>query len=54
MVGSPATKARDGLIARLEDLVEESRHPAVEATQPADPPKLCAILRPRKRPVQNQ
>jgi hypothetical protein len=53
MVGSPATKERGGLTARLAVRAAESRLIAVEAIQPAGLLSRCATLRQRKRQAQS-
>jgi len=54
MVGSPATKVKDGLTVRLADLVGVRVPALAEATQLVDQPKPCAILPCAKRSAQNQ
>jgi hypothetical protein len=53
MVGSLGIKERDGLTARLVDLVGAKAPVLVEAIQLAARLKLCVIPRLRKRQVQN-
>ena len=53
MVGSPVTRVRAGLTARLAARAVGSRPTAVGVTQPVAPPSQCATQLPARRPAQS-